>query len=318
MSKTVKKAATAAEDGNHDAVSNLSESTNEMDTSFSGLNVSSTIENSSIEMVASSEEYYAPRESQEESLYELDAWYGSFPEDLKELGPSAESGKGMYEVVIGADDRTRINPTTGYPWRAICSLLIRTKTGKNYIGTGWMVGPGTVITAGHCIYIHNEGGWAQHVDVIPGRNGTLRPYGTIRSSNFRSVTGWTNDRNRNNDYGAIILNTKIGNTVGYFGYAYKSDSFIKAQTLNLSGYPGDKGGDTQWHHARKAKSVSTRVITYDIDTAGGQSGSPVWYMENGNRYAIGIHTNGHSSGNSATRIVKAVFDNIKNWKALGG
>jgi len=311
------KPKTAAEDGNHSEVSSVLESSSEIENAFAGLNVSTNVEGSDIEMVASSEEFYAPREKQEESLFELDAWYGSFPEDLKELSPSKEAGKGLYEVVIGADDRVQINPTTSYPWRAICSLLIRSKTGKNYIGTGWMVGPGTVITAGHCLYLHDEGGWAQYIDVIPGRNGALRPYGTIRSSNFKSVTGWTKDKNRNNDYGAILLNTKIGNTVGYFGYAVRNDSFIMSKTLNLSGYPGDKGGSTQWHHARTPKSVSTRVITYVIDTAGGQSGSPVWYLDGSSRYAVGIHTNGHSSGNSATRIVQAVFDNIKNWKAQG-
>lgn len=324
MNKEAKKAQTpaempktAAEDGNHSEVSSVLESSSEIENAFAGLNVSTIVEGNDIEMVASSESHYSPQETKEESLFELDAWYGSFPEDLKELSPAKETGKGHYEVVIGPDDRVQINPTTSYPWRAICSLLIRTKTGKNYIGTGWMVGPGTVITAGHCLYLHDEGGWAQYIDVIPGRNGALRPYGTIRSSNFKSVTGWTNDKNRNSDYGAILLNTKIGNTVGYFGYAVRNDSFIMSKTLNLSGYPSDKGGSTQWFHARSPKSVSSRVITYEIDTYGGQSGSPVWYLDGSSRYAVGIHTNGHSSGNSATRIVQAVYNNIMSWKAQG-
>ena len=303
----------------HSEVSNVAEETQEFENAFVGENISSTVETSGAEFVAGAEEFIAPAETAVEDEItgqELDAWYASFPEDLSEIGPAATE-TGNFEVVIGADNRVRINPTTSYPWRAICSLLIRSKTGKNYIGTGWMVGPGTVITAGHCVYLHGEGGWAQYIDVIPARNGSLRPYGTIRSSNLRSVTGWTNSKNRSNDYGAIILNTKIGNTVGYFGYANKSASYIKSKTLNLSGYPGDKGGSTQWFMARKCKSVGSRTITYDIDTAGGQSGSPVWYKSGSSRYAVGIHTNGHSSGNSATRIVSAVFNNIKSWKAQG-
>ena len=236
----------------------------------------------------------------------IDAYFASFKE--KEL-----------ENIIGTDDRTRISPTTSYPWRAICALRIRTKTGKNYVGTGWLISPRTVITAGHCVYMHDEGGWAQSIEVIPAMNGALRPYGSGVSATFRSVTGWTNDRNRDFDYGAIILPSayRPGSTVGTFGFATRNDSTIMSLTLNLSGYPADKGADTQWFMSRKPKAVSARVITYDIDTMGGQSGSPVWFLQDGNRYAIGIHTNGSNSGNSATRIVQDVYNNLVNWKALG-
>lgn len=303
----------------HVEVSNQSDSDNQIETSFARQTEGGPMDQVEVEQVVSTETYSATEsELQEYDLSkftrENDAWYGSYPEDLEELN---EISGNLPEVIIGTDDRKRINPTTCFPWRAICSLVMRTKTGKTYIGTGWMVGPGTVMTAGHCVYFHEEGGWPEYIDVIPGKNGSLQTYGVIRSKSFRSVKGWTRNKNRNNDYGAIILDTKIGNTVGYFGYATRSDSFIKGRNLNLSGYPGDKGGTTQWYHSKEAKSVNDRVITYDIDTMGGQSGSPVWFVENGNRYAIGIHTHGPTGGNSATRIVKAVFDNIKNWKNLG-
>jgi V8-like Glu-specific endopeptidase len=247
-----------------------------------------------------------------ESEEAIDAYYASYDE------PRIIKSKSDLESIIGPDDRVRINPTTSFPWRAICSLRIRTKTGKNFIGTGWLISPRTVITAGHCVYMHNEGGWAQSIEVIPGRNGALRPYGSGISSSFRSVTGWTTSKNRNFDYGAIILpNTyRPGATTGFFGFANLGDSSILAKTLNLSGYPGDKGGDTQWFHARRPLSLTPRTINYDIDTFGGQSGSPVWYLENGNRYSVGIHTNGGAS-NSATRIVSDVFANLQSWKALG-
>lgn len=241
----------------------------------------------------------------------LNAWYGSYSDD-----PETREA---LEVVIGRDDRIRILSTTSYPWRAICSLRMRTKTGKNYIGTGWFVSPRTVITAGHCVYFHNEGGWASEIRVMPGRNGSSLPYGSCLASSFRSVTGWTRNKGRNYDYGAIILpsNCRLGARTGYFGYAYMGDNSLRNKYLNLSGYPGDKPSGTQWYHCRRVKSLTSRTIVYDIDTAGGQSGSPVWYIRDGQRYAVGIHTNGHTSGNSATRIVKPVFDNIKSWKALG-
>jgi len=245
----------------------------------------------------------------------LDPYYASYHDDR----PASARNLPSLEVIIGPDNRTRINPTTSYPWRAICALKIRSRTGKNYIGTGWFISPRTVMTAGHCVFLHDEGGWAQHIEVIPGRNDASSPYGSAVSSSFRSVTGWTSSRNRDFDYGCIILptNKRLGATTGFFGFANRNDATLLSKTLNLSGYPGDKGGNQQWFHALPPKSLTARTIVYNIDTFGGQSGSPVWYLESGNRYAVGVHTNGASSGNSATRIVTDVYNNMLSWKALG-
>lgn len=239
-----------------------------------------------------------------------DAILGSYPE---------LADRHVAEVIIGSDDRIRVQATTSYPWRAICALRITAANGKRFIGTGWLVSARTVITAGHCVYMHNEGGWVRSVEVIAGLNDGSQPYGRFTGTALRSVTGWTSGKKRQNDYGAIILpaNARPGATVGTFGFATRSDSFLKAAALNLSGYPGDKGGNQQWFMAQKTKSVSSRVITYNIDTMGGQSGSPVWILQNGARYAVGIHTNGSSSGNSATRIESNVFNNLLSWKNLG-
>lgn len=251
-----------------------------------------------------------------------EAWFASYERgelDTDSTETEDSTSSDPFESVQGRDDRVKITATTRYPWRAICSLIMTSRTGKKFIGTGWLVGPRTVITAGHCVYFHNEGGWAKSIEVIPGRNGTRKPYGSCRATNFKSVRGWTRDKSRNTDYGAIILpsNCRYGDRVGYFGYAYKNDSSLMRLTLNISGYPGDKPRGTQWFHAKKPSSVTSRTIRYTIDTAGGQSGSPVWYISNGKRYAIGIHTNGGSSTNSATRIVKTVFNLIKKWKQDG-
>ncbi|QPF74099.1 trypsin-like serine protease [Roseateles sp. DAIF2] len=230
-----------------------------------------------------------------------------------------ESGQLQPEVIIGTDDRVRVGATGSYPWRAICALRITAANGRQYIGTGWFISPRTVITAGHCVFMHNEGGWARSIEVIPGLNDASRPFGSASSGNLRSVTGWTQSRNREFDYGAIILpaNARLGERTGWFGLAVRDDAFLRAANLNLSGYPGDKGGSQQWFMAQRTKSLSARVITYDIDTMGGQSGSPVWVLQNGQRYGVGVHTNGHGSGNSATRIETNVYNRMVAWKNEG-
>ncbi|TGE03830.1 trypsin-like serine peptidase [Hymenobacter fodinae] len=225
------------------------------------------------------------------------------------------------EVVIGLDDRVRVNDTTVVPWKRICHLKIQAADGKNYLGTGFFIGPRTILTAGHCVYIHGHGGWARQIVVTPGRNDQAEPFKHYTSQAFRSVQGWVSNKSRNYDYGVIQLarTDSISPNIGAFGFGQFPDDFLLNKRLNTAGYPGDKPAGTMWFNGRKAKGVTARTITYDMDTAGGQSGSPVWFKSpDGSRIVVGIHTNGATSGNSATRITKPVFDNLKKWRLEGG
>jgi V8-like Glu-specific endopeptidase len=251
-----------------------------------------------------------------EAVQPLDAYWGSFGSPVARA--MARTSSPVMEVVIGSDDRVQVSRTNEYPWRCIASLLITAADGTSWIGTAWLVAPRLLLTAGHCVYMHNQGGWVNQIEVIPGRNGIDRPFGSCIANNVRSVLGWTNNRDRNYDYAAILLpeNCRYGDQLGWFGYAVKGDDELKSLTINLSGYPGDKPTGTQWFHSRALMDVDERVLTYDTDTAGGQSGAPVWIRtQDGNRYGVGIHTNGDLAGNSATRINQEVFNNIVSWLA---
>ena len=96
----------------------------------------------------------------------------------------------VMEVVIGPDDRTQVGNTNEFPWRAIASLLITAANGSQWIGTGWFVGPRILMTAGHVVYMADQGGWCSQITVIPGRNGADEPFGRVTTSQFKSVSGW--------------------------------------------------------------------------------------------------------------------------------
>ncbi len=226
------------------------------------------------------------------------------------------------ETVHGPDNRTRITATSVYPWRAHASLLITAADNSQWIGTGWFIGPRTLMTAGHVVYIKGSGvagrdGWVKRIQVMPGRNGSALPYGSVTSTNFRSVTGWTGSASgdENFDYGAILLPTALGTTTGWFGFGVYADADLLGTVGNISGYPGDKPAGTQWYDARKIASVNSRKVFYDIDTAGGQSGSAVYRIINNDRFAFAVHAYGGASTNSGTRIVTPVYNNMVAWKA---
>jgi V8-like Glu-specific endopeptidase len=97
---------------------------------------------------------------------------------------------------------------------------------------------------------------------MPGRNGSSLPYGSVTNTNFRSVDGWINSGDENYDYGAIIIPTQLGNTVGWFGFGVYSDAVWSPGTSSVS----RRQAGTQWYDARKIASVNSRKVYYDIDT----------------------------------------------------
>jgi len=243
--------------------------------------------------------------------------------DLTGLRPIGEASYGPLvgpEAVIGQDNRVQITNTADYPWRVHASLLITARDGSRWIGTGWFIGRHTLATAGHVVYIKNSGvagrdGWVQSIQVMPGRNGSTLPYGSVTSSNLRTVNAWANDGNPEYDYGAIILSTDLGAQTGWFGIGAYTDATLNGSTVNISGYPGDKPGGTQWYHSDAVSSVGPRKVFYVVDSAGGQSGSAVYRVDNGARYGVAVHAYGGSTSNSGTRITQEVFNNLVAWSA---
>ncbi|HEY0739370.1 MAG TPA: serine protease [Herpetosiphonaceae bacterium] len=224
------------------------------------------------------------------------------------VAPAPQGDQVGITSVIGTDNRVRITGTTSFPYRAIAHIT-------SSIGgcTGWLIDANTVVTAGHCL--HN-GSWASNVRVYPGRNGSSTPYGSCGASRLFSVTGWTSSRSPEYDYGAIKLNCSVGNQTGWFGYRWQSAS-LTGQATNLAGYPGDKAYATLWRDNDTVRITQDRRLFYANDTAGGQSGSPVW-NSGGNCstcgiaiHAYGVGSNGYNGG---TRITEAVFNNLTSWK----
>ena len=222
----------------------------------------------------------------------------------------------QLERVFGHDDRKRVTATRSYPWRTICKLEITAANGRSFGCSGALIGPRTVLTNGHCVYMHDHGGWARRIRVSPGMSGSARPYGYADSSFYHSVKGWTQSRSSNYDYAVIVLpsNKKLGNSVGWMGLANLSFFSLMGLRVNNSGYPGDKPFGTQWWNANNVLAVTSRRVYYRLDTYNGQSGSPVWRYRNGKRHIIAVHNTGGAVFNGSVRIVKPVFNNLVKWK----
>jgi V8-like Glu-specific endopeptidase len=240
-----------------------------------------------------------------------------------------------FESVLGIDERVRILDTDLSPWRMICALRMRGATGAGAIGTGWFIGPKTLLTAGHCV--HSKlffNGWAQTIEVIPGMNSEgagsrRRPFGSVTAHRFSSVDRWIEKEDADFDIGCIHLEEPLGDKTGWFTLAALTSQELPGFLVNVSGYPADRGrGAEQYHHRNRILQVTDRRIFYEVDTAGGQSGAPVWVheTENGPPIAVGIHAYGIGgtpaalgiAANSAPRIIPEVLVQVQEWLKQDG
>jgi V8-like Glu-specific endopeptidase len=233
----------------------------------------------------------------------------------------------LESILSQVDRRARILDTESAPWRMICSLHIRGRF-RGFVGTGWFAGPRTIITAGHCVYGPELGGWATDITIFPARNGERQPLDQLVSKRFSTTDRWRTERNPDFDYAAIHLGPEaeaITRKTGWFSTAALNDAALDAQRVNVSGYPVDKGfaeltGSEQWFHAKQIVHATPRRIYYDVDTMGGQSGAPVWLESEEGPRVVGIHAYGAGGAvsvgleaNSAPRITEEVLAVLKGW-----
>jgi len=226
----------------------------------------------------------------------------------------------VREAILGLTDKRKlVQDTTIYPYSAIADLSMMFKDGSFYQGTAWFIGPYTLMTCGHNVYStdpdHPTYGWATSIEVMPGRNGGDFPFGQITASNWDAAYWWKNGGYQDYDYGVIVVDQPLGNTVDWFGFHAMTDDELLATTATVCGYPWDKDdGTTMWFDAEPVTGVDTLNVYYQTDTVYAQSGSPVFYEEGGHSYAFAVHNYSGTSANSGRRITDDVYTWMKGWK----
>lgn len=220
------------------------------------------------------------------------------------------------ESAHGTDDRVEVANTERAPWRSICHLEVTFTTGKVSYATGWFIGPRTVVTAGHALVDPNSRAWASEVLVVPGRRGDFAPFGHDTATSIDVDRRWYDEGKEAYDVGAVFLpDHKLGETVGWFGVAAPSDADLSQKPLiNNAGYPveSSKPFGTLWYNAGRIVDFDPAFLYYMVDTAEGQSGSPVFFRKhNDQRLVLAVHTYGgddRNKGRRVTRDLVALFD----------
>ena len=91
------------------------------------------------------------------------------------------------ESVCGIDNRVKVTATTVLPDKVICKLYMKSLTGKNYIGSGWLTDKNKLYTAAHCVFDLDAGDWMESVIVVPGKSGLIEPYGQYHAGELAAT-----------------------------------------------------------------------------------------------------------------------------------
>ncbi|MBV7392485.1 trypsin-like serine protease [Enterococcus sp. ALS3] len=221
------------------------------------------------------------------------------------------------EKIIGNDDRTKILNTQSPPYSSIVQIEMRFGTNDWYVGSGVLVSPNIVLTAGHVVYDNDTKKWASEIIVSPGRNEQIKPYGSTTSYALSAHDGWVNATSDSDleeyDIGMIRLNEPLGI---YSGWLNVSTNVTDNMQIITSGYPGDKYVNniypTMWTSSGYINELTENNLYYQLDTTGGQSGSPIYDTQNN---VIGVHTSAFKDQtplNVGTRITEDNYELIKN------
>lgn len=225
--------------------------------------------------------------------------------------------------IIGTDDRNVVTETNRIPYRFIGKLDINYSNGKRGDGTAFLVGKNTLLTAGHCAY--EPGTTIKKIVFSPALKGNELPFGSYNISKIHVPTKYKeaanagdNDNKEKYDYALLQLASNVGSTIGYFqlgGYntQYNINNLTNTKAT-IAGYPAEYL--QMYRHKSNILGFNEGgyYMYYDIDTVGGQSGSPVIKYVDGKYYVIGIHIEGSSTYNIGRYITGNIYELVKKYK----
>jgi V8-like Glu-specific endopeptidase len=226
-------------------------------------------------------------------------------------------------VVDTTDDRVQITDSSGYPSAVVGWLWSQDQKGDWSTCTATLIGPKTVITAAHCVYDHDTGGWVQAMSFLPGMtDAESAPFGQFDWANINILKGFIDNYDGTN-YGSVMpwdlaeieLAEPAGDQLGWLGFRVDDASDFKAEII---GYPGDKPDGTMWDVKCDipAANFGDQIYWHNCDTYAGSSGSSMFEdAGKGDLYIRGINVAEDDKVNYGVRLIDSYYQFIiDNYK----
>lgn len=201
--------------------------------------------------------------------------------------------------VFGPDDRLVYHPGS-FPWHCVGRIFTWTNWagggGWTWWGSGVLVGPRHVLTAGH-VCPWGSTSWAMRF--VPAYWNGSSVAGAGAESYVSDYNGWnTNNTVAAHDMAVLRLHEPIGSSLGWMGTKVYDSGWEGGAYWNLTGYPGMvAGGERPSYQSAIAvvdddtDGAATEIEHYG-DSSGGASGGPFFGYWGADPYAIGTTSGG--------------------------
>jgi hypothetical protein len=214
------------------------------------------------------------------------------------LQPESPYDEALPELPLQSWTSDLINITsTSFPWSTHCRIESRDAQGNYHLGSGTIIDPYHVITAGHCVHQGAGGTWMISTRVLPAWDGDDDAFGQADWSNLTTFTGWTLNNDPDEDIALIRMNRPIGLLTGWLYLWYGIDSdFGSGELFNLAGYPDNfscySGSPNQLQYGWGSfDTVNPSQLISAVSwscSASGMDGAGVYKIISSNRYVYGV------------------------------
>jgi hypothetical protein len=219
---------------------------------------------------------------------------------------------GLRESRIYMEPRVHEAERLPYPWCTIGRIITRSSLGT-WAGSGVLVGPNLVLTAGH---VAPWGGSNWSMEFIPAlRQGDANPtpFGRSFTEQYRgydprgAVTGY--------DYVVCKLFNPLGRALGWMGTQWWGDEDkYTVRDYISSGYPATFGGRPAVQFGLGIRDIDSDSPGIELEcveyTTGGWSGGPLWYFNGTSPTTVGVLSGAEKD------VLDPKWDVYAGWRAM--
>ncbi len=194
-----------------------------------------------------------------------------------------QSGNNIYSTkyekrnsIESFSDLSKVSNPFDYPWRLNCLVIIYFSSGVVDQGSGILIDPKHLLTAGHVVYSDSLNKYADSIHVIPAFYDGEAPFGAAKATNLFTWKGWEKNQDYDWDMGLIELDRPLGALTGSAGYGYNNnDTYFSNKTFNNPGYPAENpyNGEYMYNWNGSYDKVKDNLLYINKTCFGGQSGS---------------------------------------------